>query len=139
QPQVGTHLRSLAAKQLVRPEPAERSFEEPWRFDHVLIRDTTYEALLKRTRAALHERFVVWADRVNGDRAVEYEEILGYHLEQAYGLLAELGPLDDHGLGLGADAARGLTSAARRARHRGADGAAECRPARAAAALPKLD
>jgi class 3 adenylate cyclase/tetratricopeptide (TPR) repeat protein len=139
QPQVGAHLRSLGAKQLVRPEPSEQSFEEPWRFDHVLIRDTTYEALLKRTRAALHERFVVWADRVNGDRAVEYEEILGYHLEQAYRFLAELGPLDDHGLGLGADAARRLTSAGRRARNRGDVGAAVNLLERASQVLPELD
>src|SRR5439155_16155089 len=123
-PQVGTHLRSLAAKQLVRPEPAERSFEEPWRFDHVLLRDTTYEALLKRTRAALHERFVRWADRVNGDRAAEYEEILGYHLEQAYRYLSDLGPLDEHGLELGLDAGARLTSAGRKARARGDLGAA---------------
>ena len=32
------------------------------------------------------------ADR---DRALEFEEILGYHLEQAHRYLAELGPLDD--------------------------------------------
>src|SRR5207253_455255 len=71
---VVAHLQSLGHKQLVRPEPSERSFEEPWRFDHALIRDTTYEALLKRTRAKLHEQFVRWADVVNGDRALEYEE-----------------------------------------------------------------
>ncbi len=139
QPEVGAHLRSLAAKQLVRPEPLEQSFMEPWRFDHVLIRDTTYEALLKRTRATLHERFVVWADRVNGDRAVEYEEILGYHLEQAHRFLAELGPLDEHGLGLGKDAGRRLTSAGRRARNRGDVYATVNLLERASRVLPELD
>ena len=62
-----------------------------------------------------------WADRVNSDRdrAVEFEEILGYHLEQAYGNLNELGPLDDHGLELGRRAAERLSSAGRRAFARG--------------------
>ncbi len=135
----GAHLVSLGRKQLIRPEPAERGFEDPWRFDHVLIRDTTYEALLKRTRAALHERFVRWADRVNGDRAAEYEEILGYHLEQAYRYLSELGPLDDHGLELGVDAAARLTSAGRKARTRGDLGAAANLLERASRVLPELD
>ena len=37
---------------------------------------------------ALHERFVTWAERVNRERGreLEFEEILGYHLEQAYQL-----------------------------------------------------
>ena len=71
--------------QLVRPEPTELTFERSYRFGHILIRDAAYRGLLKRSRAVLHERFVAWADRVNQDRdrAVEYEEILGYHLEQA--------------------------------------------------------
>ena len=43
-------------------------------------------SLLKRTRADLHERFVDWAEPINRERGreIEFEEILGYHLEQAY-------------------------------------------------------
>ena len=88
-------------------------------FHHIFIRDSVYESLLKRQRASLHERFVGWADRVNGDRALEYEEILGYHLEQAHRFLSELAPADDHVRTLGADAARRLLSAGRRAFVRG--------------------
>jgi len=33
QPQVPALLKALGTKQLVRPEPAERSLEAPWRFD----------------------------------------------------------------------------------------------------------
>jgi predicted ATPase len=88
-------------------------------FHHIFIRDSVYESLLKRQRASLHERFVQWADRVNGDRALEYEEILGYHLEQAHRFLSELAPADDHVRELGADAARRLQSAGSRAFVRG--------------------
>ena len=47
-----------------------------------------------------------WADGVNAERARggEYEEILGYHLEQAHRYLGELGPLDGHGRDLGRQA-----------------------------------
>jgi tetratricopeptide (TPR) repeat protein len=145
QKDVGTHLATLARKRFVRPGGADRTnggaaATGGWfRFDHILIRDATYETLLKRARATLHERFVEWADRVNGDRVQEYEEILGYHLEQAYRYLGELGPLDEHGLGVGADAARRLSSAGRRAMRRGDAAAAANLLERAAALLPELD
>ena len=58
-------------------------------------------------------------DSVNREGATEYEEILGYHLEQAHRYLSELGPLDEKGLALGADGSRRLASAGRRAFARG--------------------
>jgi predicted ATPase len=89
------------------------------RFHHVLIRDSVYDGLLKRARASLHERFVQWADRVNGDRATEFEEISGYHLEQAHRYLIELGLADEHAIDVGREASRRLASAGRRAFVRG--------------------
>ena len=43
-------------------------------------------------RADLHERFAAWLERVAGDRVAEYDEIVGYHLEQAHRYILELGP-----------------------------------------------
>ena len=131
-------LGALARKRLIRPERAHPSPERRFRFGHILIRDATYRGLLKRSRAILHERFVDWADRVNQDRdrAVEYEEILGYHLEQAHRSLSELGPLDEHGQELGARAAARLFSAGGRAFARGDMPAAANLLRRAVALLP---
>ncbi|HEX5467432.1 MAG TPA: hypothetical protein VFW80_00130, partial [Gaiellaceae bacterium] len=86
-------------------------------------------------------RFVGWADRVNSDRdrAVEFEEILGYHLEQAHKNLSELGPLDEHGLELGRNAAQRLSSAGRRAFARSDMPAAANLLRRAATILPERD
>jgi class 3 adenylate cyclase/tetratricopeptide (TPR) repeat protein len=135
---VTAHLSSLTEKQFVRPD-VSRPEEDAYRFHHILIRDTTYEGVLKRARATLHERFVKWADSVNREGAVEYEEILGYHLEQAHRYLSELGPLDDHGRELGADAARRLAAAGRRAFARGDVPAATNLLGRASAILPEDD
>jgi class 3 adenylate cyclase/tetratricopeptide (TPR) repeat protein len=131
-------LEALVRKRLVKPEQTELALERSYRFGHSLIRDATYRGLLKRSRAVLHERFVAWADRVNEDRdrVVEYEEILGYHLEQAYTCLSELGPLDEHGRELGARAAARLFSAGQRAFARGDMPAAANLLRRAAALLP---
>ena len=61
-------------------------------FRHALIRDAAYESLTKERRAELHERFA----RLDGGpprcSPDEFEAILGYHLEQAYGYREELAP-----------------------------------------------
>ena len=116
------HLGTLARKQFIRPSDAEAVY----RFHHHLVRETVYNGLLKRARANLHLGFVRWADQVNADRdrALEFQEILGYHLEQAHRYLSELGPLDDAGIAIGIDAANRLADAGRRAFARSDMGAA---------------
>jgi len=117
--QIGSQLDSLTNKQLLEADLGRPTEEEAFRFHHVLIRDTAYEGILKRARATFHEQFVEWADGVNREGATEYEEILGYHLEQAHRYLSELGPLDDHGRAVGADGSRRLAAAGQRAFARG--------------------
>ena len=73
------------------------------------------------------------------DRAMEYEEIFGYHLEQAYRYLAELGPVDEHGRALGERASVSLGSAGRRAFARNDMAAAANLLRRAAELLPERD
>jgi tetratricopeptide (TPR) repeat protein len=126
----------LTRTQILQTEP-ERDGSDFRAFHHIFIRDSVYESLLKRQRASLHERFVQWADRVNGDRQVEFEEILGYHLEQAHRFLSELAPADEHMRALGLDAARRLASAGRRAFIRGDMPAAANLLRRALAVLPR--
>jgi class 3 adenylate cyclase/tetratricopeptide (TPR) repeat protein len=130
------HLGSLTDKQLIERD-LSRSEELGYRFHHILIRDTAYEGILKRARATYHEQFVEWADSVNREGATEYEEILGYHLEQAHRYLAELGPMDEHGLALGAEASTRLAAAGRRAFARGDVPAAANLLGRAASLLPE--
>jgi class 3 adenylate cyclase/tetratricopeptide (TPR) repeat protein len=87
---IDQRLIALVRKELVRPDRAQLSGDDAYRFRHLLIRDAAYEALPKATRADLHRRFAAWLDQ-HGDELVEIEEILGYHLEQAALYLAELG------------------------------------------------
>jgi class 3 adenylate cyclase/tetratricopeptide (TPR) repeat protein len=133
-------LDSLGGKQLLQADPSARDGEEDFRFQHILIRDAVYNALLKRNRATLHEKFVDWGERINRDRdRTEYEEILGYHLEQAHSFLAQLGPLDDHGRQLGARAFAKLSTTGRRAFGRGDMPAAANLLRRAVELLPEDD
>jgi class 3 adenylate cyclase/tetratricopeptide (TPR) repeat protein len=134
-------IHSLCRKHLVQTGVESIGGGAHYRFAHVLVREAAYQGMLKRTRATLHERFVAWADRVNSDRdrVVEFEEILGYHLEQAHSNLAELGPIDEHGLELGRRAAERLSSAGGRAFARGDMPAAANLLRRAAVLLPERD
>ena len=139
---VPTHLGTLTGRQLIEPERSPPANEDLWfRFHHILIRDAAYQGVLKRRRVALHERFADWLETVSGerDRNVEYEEIIGYHLEQAHRYLSELGPLDEHGRDLAGRAAGRLGSAGRRAFARADMSAAANLLRRAAMLLPTDD
>src|SRR5262249_18370699 len=77
-----TEQRSAAAiegelAELTRREFVRGSSMRGFRFHHVLIRDVAYSRLPKAERAELHERLAEWL--VDGG-----DEIVGYHLEQAY-------------------------------------------------------
>jgi class 3 adenylate cyclase/tetratricopeptide (TPR) repeat protein len=135
---VGGHLQTLVRRELIRPHAKEFS-DETYRFRHILIRDAAYEAMPKETRADLHERFAAWLEERAGERLREYEEFLGYHLEQAHRYLAELGPLDDHGEELAARAGELLGRAGLRASTRGDTAGAINLFERASSLLPKED
>jgi class 3 adenylate cyclase/tetratricopeptide (TPR) repeat protein len=135
EPQVDGRLVTLVRKDLVRPEEAVFADDEAYRFRHLLIRDTAYDALPKAVRAQLHERFALWLDE-HGSSLVELDEVLGYHLEQAYRYRSELGPLDDVTTGLGERAAEHLLTSATRARDRGDTSAGITLLSRTIALLP---
>jgi tetratricopeptide (TPR) repeat protein len=110
---LGSHLLTLVRKQLIRPDHSTLPGDDGFRFGHILIREAAYEAIPKRQRATLHARFADWlADRLGADAP---DEIVGYHLEQAYRYGAELGAPDST---LGERAAERLATAADAARMR---------------------
>jgi class 3 adenylate cyclase/tetratricopeptide (TPR) repeat protein len=108
-------IRSLIRKELVRSDRSMVPGEEAFRFRHILIRDAAYHAIPKERRADLHEGFAAWIGRVGGDRAEEQDEIVGYHLEQAFRYREALGPVDERGRELGRRASERLAAAGRRA------------------------
>jgi DNA-binding SARP family transcriptional activator len=114
---VGGRLARLARRDLIRPQRSDFADEDAYRFRHLLIRDAAYASLPKRDRSELHERFADWLEGVNREQEQEtgVEEILGYHLEQAYRYRNELGALDDQAIALGVRASTRLASAGRRA------------------------
>ena len=132
---VAGRLMRLVQKDLVRPDRAVLPGEDAFRFRHLLIRDAAYESLAKADRAELHECFARWLGE-RGAGLAELDEIVGYHLEQAFGYRRELGPEDDKARRLSAAAAARLNTAGRRALDRGDTAAAVNLLERAEALLP---
>ena len=108
-PAVGTHLLTLVRKELIRPDRATLPGDDGFRFGHILIRDAAYDAIPKRQRAALHEQYADWLVSRLGDDAPD--EIVGYHLEQAYRYRVELGAPDPALGGRAAETAGGRRDA----------------------------
>jgi predicted ATPase/class 3 adenylate cyclase len=108
-------LMALVRRDLIHPEAADFAGEEAFSFRHGLIRDAAYRSLPKNARADLHERCADWLERTTGDRLREFEEIVGYHLEQAFQYRGALGPPDSRTRLLATRAADRLEAAGRRA------------------------
>jgi DNA-binding SARP family transcriptional activator/tetratricopeptide (TPR) repeat protein len=86
-PGVGTALMALARRRLVHPDRAAFSGEDGFRFHHGLIRDIAYAGLSPSGRAELHEGTARSLEATHGD----FNELIGYHLEQAAANLARDG------------------------------------------------
>jgi DNA-binding SARP family transcriptional activator/class 3 adenylate cyclase len=86
---VDAALLELTRRGLLHPEHTEGP-DDAYRFHHALLRDVAYGSLPKEMRAALHERAAAWLDREGSGP----DELVGWHLEQAYGYRSELHPED---------------------------------------------
>jgi tetratricopeptide (TPR) repeat protein len=99
-------LDALARRELLRSDG-----ETGYRFRHGLIRDVAYDGLPKADRAVLHEACA----RHLAEGGEEQDELLGFHLEQAYHYRIELDIADPDARALAVRAATLLSAAGRRA------------------------
>jgi class 3 adenylate cyclase/tetratricopeptide (TPR) repeat protein len=137
-PDAGHALHALARKGLIRPAGSQFG-EDAFSFAHILVRDAAYQGIPKATRAELHIRMADWAEERTRQLAGEYEEIVGYHLEQAYRFEVELGRPTEQTEELGRRAGGPLAAAGDRAVARGDMPAAVKLLSRAAALFPRAD
>ena len=138
-PDVERGLTALVRRDLIRPDRSTFVDDEAFRFRHILIRDAAYRSLPKEARADLHRRFAEWVEQTAASALGAFEEIVGYHLEQAYELIEELGTVDADSEALAARAARHLEAAGRKALARGDHTGAVSLLERAAALLSDDD
>jgi class 3 adenylate cyclase/tetratricopeptide (TPR) repeat protein len=136
---VGTLLQALVRRELIHPDRSAFTGEDAFRFGHILIRDAAYRGVPKEARANLHGQLARWLEFRVGDRVAEYEEILGYHLEQSCRYRSELGPVGEEDRQLAVEASRRLASAGQRALARYDMPATINLLSRAAALLPADD
>ncbi len=122
-------LLSLVRRDLIEPDRSLIPGDDGFRFRHILIRDAAYLGVAKVSRAKLHRRHADWLESA----APDLDEIVGYHLEQAFRYGQELGAADNE---VATKAGIHLARAGRRAMRRGDLPAATALLTRAAALLP---
>ena len=127
------HLHTLDQKHLIRPA---RSGRQAFSFRHVLVQQAAYRSMTREDRAWLHQRFADWLENEASERPPEFEELLGYHLEEAVVQRRALGMPVGHDSALAVRAGEYLASAGQRATRRGDMTAAENLLARSRALLP---
>jgi len=116
---VSRGLMSLMRKELIRPERSNFADDDAFSFRHMLTRDAAYDSMPKESRSRQHERFADWLAEKVAASAGDYDEVLGHHLERAYRLGCELGPVDARGREMADRASVHLAAAGRRASIRG--------------------
>jgi predicted ATPase len=108
-------LAALVRRDLIRPAIPEFANEQAFSFRHILIREAAYRSLSKGTRAELHEQYATWLELTAKERWREYQEIVGYHLEQAFLNRVALRSPDIRSASIATRAAERLEAAGRRA------------------------
>lgn len=77
-------LNSLRRKELIFPRvPSAFSGTQEFMFKHSLLQEVTYDTLLKRQRASLHNLTAAWLQRVSGERQGEYLAQIADHYEKS--------------------------------------------------------
>ncbi len=133
---VGTHLQALVRRDLIAADASDLPGEDAFRFLHILVRDAVYKAIGKEARADLHRRVADWLEVRAGGRLPEFDELIGYHMEQAARAVLGLGFLDDAGRTLRDRAVEQLAVVGHRALARGDMPAASSLLGRAAELAP---
>src|SRR5215210_3306433 len=132
---LGSILLALTRKELLRPDRSLFEGDDGFRFNHVLIRDVAYASMPKDLRANLHLRLASWLEARAGRQLTGQDELVGYHLEQAYLTRAELGQASVHARAAALKGGHLLGRAGRRALDRGEFAAASSLLERAARLL----
>jgi tetratricopeptide (TPR) repeat protein len=107
-------LLTLVHRDFIEPRRSPLKTEAAFRFRHILLRDAVYEAMAKESRATLHEVYADWLESRAGEN-----EIIGYHLEQAYEHRIAVRQVGEGETELALRAAERLGSAGRAALKRG--------------------
>ena len=76
-------LRALESREFVRVIPSRTGSAAAYLFRHVLLQQSAYLGMTRALRAELHERYADWLVSSGADPALDTDELVGYHLEQA--------------------------------------------------------
>ncbi|GIL11437.1 MAG: adenylate cyclase [Chloroflexota bacterium] len=81
---IGQVITSLRKRELIRlREKSAFAGTEEYIFKHAILRDVTYESVLRRLRRVYHAQVAAWLVERSGDRIGEYTGLIAEHYERA--------------------------------------------------------
>ena len=113
------HLDVLVKRRFILADESAPPFEQAFRFRHVLLQEAAYRRIPKGARAALHEQVANLFLRSLRFSPADEDELVGYHLEQAFQYRLDLGAEERDVIELAARAGKHLAAAGSRASRRG--------------------
>ena len=83
-PDLWETLESLKARDLIRArEQTAFAGTQEYIFRHSILREVTYESVLRRLRRVYHAQIADWLIQQSGDRAAEYASLIADHYDRA--------------------------------------------------------
>ena len=83
-PQIEATLGALRGREMIFGQrPSTFAGAREFAFKHALLRQATYESVLKRERRVYHARAAEWLAAYSGERAVEFSGLIAEHLLSA--------------------------------------------------------
>ncbi len=77
----GPVLSDLSRKEFILPSKHSALFGDEFMFKHALLRDVTYETILKKKRTIYHALVAEWLEKNSGDRKEEHLPLIAIHYE----------------------------------------------------------
>ena len=83
-PSTQKNLSSLRSRELIyHHEESVFTDASEYTFKHAVLREVTYESVLKRLRRTYHRYVADWLIQHSGERVAEYTGLIAEHLEKA--------------------------------------------------------
>jgi predicted ATPase len=80
-PEIADHLTNLRSKEMIyRREESTFTDSSEFIFKHAILRDVTYDSVLKKLRRIYHQLVAEWLIQQSGERGGEYAGLIGEHL-----------------------------------------------------------
>ena len=90
-PEIDILLDNLWRRALIQPSSSQLKSEDAYSFTNALLREVVYAGIPKMIRSRAHQIVAHWLTARSDDHHFTLDDIIGFHLEQAFAYLQQVG------------------------------------------------